>query len=137
MTPLKIALEKDRDAYEPEEQIAGSVTWIADESPHAVELRLFWFTRGKGTEDVGLVETLKFDQPLPQEMRTFRLRLPAAPYSFSGKLISLVWALELIVYPSKEVLRREIEMGPLGREVRLESLPETGVPLKWISRETC
>lgn len=59
---------------------------------------------------------------LPQETRAFRFQLPEAPYSFSGKLISLAWALELIAYPSKEVVRREIVLAPGGSEVRLESV---------------
>jgi hypothetical protein len=33
--------------------------------------------------------------------RTFSLTLPREPFSFSGKLISLVWALELIVEPAR------------------------------------
>jgi hypothetical protein len=60
--------------------------------------------------------------PLLEETRSFRFRLPEAPYSFSGKLISLVWALELVLEPSKEVTRREIIVAPGGQEVHLDSV---------------
>src|ERR1043166_4380135 len=60
---------------------------------------------------------------LAQPPRAVGLRLPESPYSFSGKLISLVWALELVAEPSKEVIRREFVLAPGGEEVRLDSLP--------------
>jgi hypothetical protein len=131
MSALFIELRPDRTAFEPGEELAGAVRWQLDTPPRAVELRLFWFTRGKGTEDAGVVETVRFDGPLPEEIRSFRFRLPAAPCSFSGKLISLIWALELVAEPSKEVARREIVVAPGGQEVRLDSVPEEDSPKRF------
>jgi hypothetical protein len=124
MPSLQIDLGDDRSAFEPGEELAGTASWKLEAPPRTVELRLFWFTRGKGTEDAGVVETLRFDQPQLEDRRPFRLRLPDAPYSFSGRLVSLIWALELVAEPSNAVSRRELVMAPDGREVRLESLPE-------------
>jgi hypothetical protein len=125
---LTIDLNDDRTTFEPTAGLTGTAAWNLAQPPRAVELRLFWFTRGKGTEDAGVVETVSFEQPRAEDSRPFRLHLPEAPYSFSGKLISLVWALELVADPSKEVIRRELVMAPGGQEVRLDSLParETG-----------
>lgn len=123
MTELSIELAEDRTGFAPGEEIRGNVTWSTDNPGQKIELRLFWFTRGKGTEDAGIVDTVPFDQPLPHETRPFRFVLPAGPYSFSGQLVSLVWALELIANVSKTVVRREIEVGPDRREVRLDSVP--------------
>jgi hypothetical protein len=120
---LTIDLNDDRTTFEPTAGLTGTAAWNLAQPPRAVELRLFWFTRGKGTEDAGVVETIRFDRPLAGETRSFRLRLPESPYSFSGKLISLVWALELVAEPSKEVIRREFVLAPGGEEVRLDSLP--------------
>ncbi len=127
MSQLSIQINEDRTAFGPDEELAGTVRWQFDQAPRTVELRLFWFTRGKGTEDAGVVETVQFDGLKLEEFRPFRLRLPQAPYSFSGKLISLVWALELVGAPSKEVARVEFVLAPGGQEVRLESLPESEV----------
>ena len=135
MSELKIELDADRETFEPLEGLSGEVSWALDKQVHALELRLFWFTRGKGTEDAGVVQTQKFEGPLPQETRSFRFHLPEAPYSFSGKLISLVWALELIAYPSKDMTRRELIMAPKGKEVRLESVPGTDLAQVWISKK--
>ncbi len=122
MSDLSIDLIENRTAFEPGAEMNGSASWTLDRPAHALELRLFWFTRGKGTEDTGVVATQRFEQPLAQESRSFHFRLPQVPYSFSGKLISLIWALELVAYPSKEVARREIVLAPGGSEVRLESV---------------
>jgi hypothetical protein len=45
--------------------------------------------------------------------------LPEGPYSFSGKLISLIWALELACSPGSETVRREITVSPTGHEIVL------------------
>src|SRR5215468_7453198 len=119
---LQINLIEESAAFEPGDEANGSASWSLVNPPNSVDLRLFWFTRGKGTEDVGLVKTLSFERPLAIETRSFRLRLPDSPYSFSGKLISLTWALEVVVSPSKQVVRREITIAPGRWEVRLESV---------------
>jgi hypothetical protein len=123
MNELNIEIAEGRNGFEPGEELAGRVRWSLDAPPRSVDLRLFWFTRGKGTEDIGVAQTVHFDQAKTEETRTFRLRLPEAPYSVSGKLISVIWALELVAQPSKTVVRREIVVAPGGEEVRLNSLP--------------
>lgn len=125
MSQLTIDIREGRTNFEPGEEVMGTAGWKLDQAPQAAELRLFWFTRGKGTEDADVVETVRFDRPMSEETRSYRFRLPEAPYSFSGKLISLVWALELVAEPSKEVTRVEITVAPGGREVRLNSIDET------------
>ncbi|MDB6015772.1 MAG: hypothetical protein JWR19_261 [Pedosphaera sp.] len=137
MSELKIDISQVRTAFQPGEELMGTASWKLDQPPRAVELRLFWFTRGKGTEDAGMVETVRFDRPASQEMRPFRFKLPDAPYSFSGTLISLIWALELVAEPSKAVARVEIVVAPDGQEVRLDSVPEseTGkIAMSWGTR---
>ena len=136
MNELSIELKEDRNGFEPGERLQGSVSWSMDPAPQRAELRLFWFTRGKGTEDAGVVQTIHFDRPAPYETRSFDLTLPQAPYSFSGTLISLVWALELVVYPAKQVVRREIEMGPGRREVKLPSVASESPGQRWLTVRT-
>lgn len=119
MSETFIELDQEQKGFEPGAELTGKVRWRLEKQPRSVELRLFWFTRGKGTEDVGLVQALQFEQPHPEEQRSFRFTLPAAPYSFSGKLISLVWALELVTQPASAVARKEIVVGPGGKETEL------------------
>ena len=49
----------------------------------------------------------------------FTFVLPEAPYSFQGKLIRLVWALEADYGEPYDCLREEITISPDGGEVRI------------------
>lgn len=125
MSQLNIAIREQRTAFQPGEEISGAVEWKLDKAPEALELRLFWFTRGKGTEDASVVDTLHFDHPMQEGARSFRFKLPGTPYSFSGKLISLIWALELVADPSKEMVRLEIVIAPGRKEIELGTVPKS------------
>jgi hypothetical protein len=87
--------------------------------PAAVELRLFWFTKGKGAGDLTVVDKVRFDAPTERERRRFQLMLPEGPYSFVGRLVSLVWAVELVVLPGDEAARTELVIAPGARPVML------------------
>lgn len=118
MSELEIKTRGDKITFLPGEEIAGQVSWLLD-SPSRVELRLFWRTEGKGTKDAKVVESINFDNLKRQESREFRFQLPDAPYSFSGKLISLIWALELVVASTDEAERLEIIISPTNSEILL------------------
>jgi hypothetical protein len=119
MSTLKLMLRDNRAAFQPGEAIEGGAFWQLDAPAKAVEVRLFWYTRGKGTEDVSVVERVRFENPQPQESRKFQFTLPASPWSFSGKLISLLWAIELVAEPSKESERLDIVVSPTQQEILL------------------
>jgi hypothetical protein len=119
MSTLRIDISGGQKAFKPGERIGGRVTWQVDDPPQSAELRLFWYTSGKGTQDVGNVETVVFQTPQTHDDRTFSVTLPREPYSFSGKLVSIVWALELIVEPGSNVERQEFVMSASGAEVVL------------------
>jgi hypothetical protein len=121
MSELRIELTGGRTAFKPGETLSGDVTWRVEDQPSSAELRLFWYTSGKGTQDVGVVNTLAFAAPQPDDRRSFTLPLPREPYSFSSRLISLIWAIELIVEPGGHVERREFVLSGTGQEVVLGS----------------
>jgi hypothetical protein len=123
MSDLKIDLAGERTAFKPGEPLSGRASWRVDFQPTSAELRLFWYTSGKGTQDVGVVTTMTFDSPRMQDQRDFTLPLPREPYSFSGTLISLTWAIELIVEPGGHVDRCEIVLSGTGEEVVLGGEP--------------
>lgn len=108
-----------RTNYQPGDAIEGNVSWVAEKPPHKAELRLFWQTRGKGDRDAGLVESVNFELPQPSDFREFRFRAPDFPPSFSGRLISLVWGLELVLEPG-ETSAVELVIGPKGAEISLD-----------------
>ena len=113
-----ISTPENRTAFEPGETIDVEVEWLFDRQIESVELRLVWFTRGKGDTDVSVVERMPFEMPSPADKERVSLTLPMAPYSFSGKLISLCWSLELVA-DDDESERMDITIAPDAREVML------------------
>lgn len=124
----------ERKAYRPGEQISGTVSWSANKAPSSAELRLFWYTMGKGDRDSAIAETCVFDLPNTEDSRSFSFRAPDFPPSFSGKLISLLWGLELVLEPG-ETEALELVIAPEASELTLDhpqwiALPEPA-KAKW------
>ena len=121
MSWIEIGLEGGRTAYRPGEEVTGAVAWAIEEGepPASAEVRLVWFTRGHGDPSSELVAAAELPSPAELDRREFSLRLPEGPYSFTGKLITLVWAVEVVVEPGGRAERKEIVVSPTGREIRL------------------
>lgn len=89
--------------FEPGETISGNVVVQPDRSVECRNLavRLIWFTEGRG--DVAsdqLAETSLTQGRLVPEMvveGAFQFQLPQQPWSYSGRLVSVVWAIEVNV----------------------------------------
>jgi hypothetical protein len=105
--------------FKPGELIEGRASWHLDGETESIEVRLFWYTTGKGSQDVGVVRTLRIDGPDTSGHREFSIRVPEGPYSFSGKLITLAWAIELVTLPGAETERFDLRIGPQPVEVDL------------------
>lgn len=121
MSWLRLKTEGAKTAFHPGETLAGTADWKLDapaKPGESVELRLVWFTGGRGTPDAGLVETVRFEAPAEADRRDFRFRLPEGPYSFVGKLITLEWALEAVIV-GNVLGRLEITVSPTSEPVRL------------------
>jgi len=117
MSALNIEIANDQKGFVPGQVLSGAVYWGNQRSTRNAALRLLWYTEGKGTEDVGLVESIDFENAQPTDRYAFEFTMPIGPHSFSGRLISLSWALELQV--GKEWVRKEIVLSPTGREILL------------------
>lgn len=120
MSELEIRTRDEKTDFLPGAELAGEVSWRTDSEPGPVELRLFWHTEGKGTRDVDVVKSMTFSVPARQDRRDFSFQLPDSPYSFSGKLISVVWALELVLFSTGETERLEIVISPTRAEIALQ-----------------
>lgn len=121
MDKLSIYFREDKTTFAPGQAVYGAIQWSLEANPPALELSLFWYTMGKGTRDVGVVETLTLDRLGPCGSKEFSFTLPDGPYSFSGKLISLIWALELTCSEGEPMTRQEITVSPTGQEIVLRS----------------
>lgn len=123
-TQLAVFLPGNRAAFEPGAMIDVTVLWALPRAPDSLEVRLFWTTRGKGTEDLEVVASERIP-PAAAGEHVWRLTLPAGPWSFSGKLISLVWALEAVAREPAAVATCEFVIAPDARELRLDETAGT------------
>lgn len=119
---LSIDLTDNRTSLQPGEFISGQASWQVDRAK-SVQIRLFWYTSGKGTRDVQIINSITIDDPQPAGRSDYRFQLPGEPYSFSGKLISLIWAVELVIEPGDHSARAEFTMTPAGAEILLGAIP--------------
>jgi hypothetical protein len=114
---LRIETDSNQTAFYPGDTVSGTASWSL-EQPGTPEVRLFWYTEGKGTQDIGLVGTTRLEGAAMSGSQSFRFVLPEGPYSFSGTLVSLLWAIEL-VSSSGDSDRLNITVSPTGSEIVL------------------
>ena len=122
MITLRIDLDDDRRWFLPGDTVTGSAIWRLEEPADTVEFRLFWHTSGKGTEDVEIIDSVLTEAHGLAGEHAFSFRLPLGPYSFSGALITLSWALELVALPGGQTERVELVVAPTPVEIHLTGL---------------
>jgi hypothetical protein len=127
MSVLGLTVTGQRSVFAPGDVVDGVASWRLDAAPQTVEVRLFWYTKGKGTRDVGITQLVSVATPGAAGEEHFKLVAPQGPPSFSGRLISLQWALELVVEPGSLAERVELVIAPEGREIVLH--PEGASPV--------
>ncbi|MBN2845751.1 MAG: hypothetical protein JXQ25_07190 [Deltaproteobacteria bacterium] len=126
MSDMNISVAGERREWFPGETMEGVASWDMGMPVKSMELRLFWYTRGKGTEDIKIVEIIQFENPQSKDSREFQINLPFEPYSFSGKLITLKWALELVPDSSSKAERYKFSLSQTGQPVKI-GREETGI----------
>lgn len=124
MNDLTVKIEKDPLAFLPGDPVRGHVQWNLSDAPPALEVVLFWHTEGKGTPDSGVVDQIVRENPGATGQLEFSFKLPAAPYSFSGRLVSLKWGVEAIVKKTKRHEYVELILSPTGEAILLAD-PDT------------
>jgi hypothetical protein len=103
---LAVSFTGDKRAYLPGQRVKGQARWSVDDVPRRIEVRLGWKTVGKGTTDKKVVARSSVEQPRAAGTWDFDFRLPEAPYSLIGRLISIVWSVDLV-----------LDVGSLRRDV--------------------
>ena len=119
MSELDISLRDSQTSYAPGDTVVGAVQWNLQTNPRRLDVTLLWYTAGKGTRDVGVIETVAIENPGSLGSQDFAFALPYGPYSFSGRLISLIWVIELTSAPGEQTVRQEITVSPTGEEIVL------------------
>lgn len=119
---ISIELTNDSATFLPGDVIEGTVRW-GEEEGTSLEVRLIWFTQGKGDRDFELVNVHKVASFGPSGSERFQFAAPNRPLSFSGKLISLQWSIEAIVFPNESTARQDLTISHSGQEINLMTHP--------------
>lgn len=131
MSALEILLPNGRTGFKPGEKLEGNIRWTLAAPPQKLELQLLWHTSGKGSSDVRSAGSLVFHPGSSSGSESFSFQLPTAPYSFSGKLISLTWTLELLAHPGDELARQDFTLSPSGSEIVLPDTSQPAPKFQW------
>lgn len=113
-------------SIKPGGRLTGNAEWSINQQPKSVRANLLWFTRGKGTTDAAIVETVELPVAAAGEA-SFGFDLPMHPLSFDGVLVSLCWAVELIVAPGDESVRVEFNLGQGSEPIRLVAVADSPI----------
>jgi len=119
---LTLRLNQDPATLVPGQVVDGVAGWQMADPPKRAMLRLFWYTEGRGTQDVGIAEELELPAGKASCSGTFRFTIPDAPYSFRGQLITLRWAIELVLNKGKQVERLDLVVSPWVEQVTLQKV---------------
>lgn len=121
----ELLIDIPKTVYRPGGTVTGEVLWSVDEAPGAVELTLGWWTEGRGTKDATIEAETRWETAAPAGKERFSLQLPASPYSFSGQLITLKWALELRTREGGHSVTQEIVVSTGPGAVDLPKIDES------------
>ena len=119
MADLQISIDGGRTSFRPGETISGSASWRLKKTPKKVAVNLLWYTGGTGDEDREVVASKPIANPRNSDECDFAFTLPAEPYSFSGRLITLVWIVELNAGSKKSVVQQAFTLSPTGNELNI------------------
>lgn len=118
MNNLSIVLEKKQ--LMPNEAIEFVVDWnLTNVDDLSLEIHLFWHTEGRGNEDLEIYESIPFVVQSAIGKKSFRMIAPCQPYSFSGKLISLIWKLEVVSPSTKLSCCEVLQISPTESSILL------------------
>ena len=118
---ITISLDQSNTHFRPGEAISGTVSWAdLGEQTDKLETRLVWYTEGKGNQDIEVIKSLPLHVTQPDGSARFEFTAPTRPFSFSGKLISLIWVIEVVVFPNRDGYREPLTLSLDGSEIKLE-----------------
>src|ERR1043165_7353473 len=101
MNSIAIEIADEARFFKPGQKLKGSAVWTAAPVPHRVEVRLFWFTSGAAPTQVRIVNRSVIKNVKDRRFTTFEFTMPPGPWSFAGRLVTLHWAVEAILFPSR------------------------------------
>ncbi|GAB4312023.1 MAG: hypothetical protein Kow00117_05050 [Phototrophicales bacterium] len=109
MTTMQFNFRDYRSMYDntpvfyPGDRVAGQVVIVPDKTVNCRNIRVDvgWYTQGKGDRDREIIyqyiiDVQRLDPGIPISQQ-FAVDIPAMPYTFSGHLINIIWAVQVTV----------------------------------------
>lgn len=129
MDNITLFLKDGKITYRPGETIRGELLWDLSQEVQDITINIFWYTNGIGEQDSEIAVTEKISMPLQKGRQSFEIELPLAPYSYTGQITELQWAIEATTMKDKVKDVKEFSMTPDKREIVLPKVEEkaTGV----------
>ncbi|MBC8011870.1 MAG: DUF3592 domain-containing protein [Burkholderiales bacterium] len=119
------------DRFAPGETLVFTLSRDASAPPGSLTVQLGWFTEGKSTRDTAIAWSEYLSDLAPGADRSFEVRLPETPWSFSGKLVSVAWRLEVLDAKREPLIAVPLVIGPGGQSVTLTELPKETLSRRW------
>jgi hypothetical protein len=110
-----ISIEPNTRQFEPGATITARVQWSDLRDNDRLVVRLFWFTTGKGDRDIEIVSEVPLQATGTSGQEVVKLTAPAWPFSYSGKMVSIQWAIEVVRLPGEDAQTVELVIAPDGR----------------------
>lgn len=114
---IRIQIEKKRPNFRPGEAINGIVQW-QEVHGDVLEIRLVWYTAGDSGGDAETVAIHKIAPLQPAGRDPFQFTAPHRPLSYDGKLFSVNWALEALVFPAQAGLQLDLVISNTGKVLK-------------------
>lgn len=119
MPTLTLETNANQTLFRPGDPIDGLAGWeFADDPPKWVEVRLYWRTAGKGTEDAVIADAIRFDEPAAVDAQVFHFVAPEGPLSYEGRLIEIRWGIEVVARKTKETAQLDLTLSTSDQPVR-------------------
>lgn len=116
MNTLKLQIDKEH--YSPGEEILATVSWhLGDTNDKSIEVHLFWFTEGRGDEDMTIVESVNVPIHAKTGSKILKFIAPKHPYSFLGNHIMLNWSIEALAPESKYFASESFYITPFKQKI--------------------
>ena len=115
---IQINIKDDNIIFLPGDEIQGEVRWELPQAPSRIVVNVYWFTCGSVSN---IEQGLELTSAETAGTLPFTFKLPATPYSYSGKLFSISWEIEAYSVSPGERYALPFIMSPYNATGELRS----------------
>ncbi len=103
--------------------LRGTVSWGIPHPPRKLEVRVFWYNGEPGSGEARTIGSLELGEA-QEGSRGFDFALPELPWSVTGQVVKVGWAIELVEKKSGSLALADFTMSPDGGVAMLGKVDE-------------